>query len=282
VKKGLRRHITLLILQDEATEAFTLRIPAYLFHFMVLLLACVFIGAGLATVWLGEITVKLQAMDVVDQENKRLRTQLAKASQLQEELLVLEERERRILNLAQAFLDDTTTTASASNASVKGEIFDEVLRSKLVTSTLGRERDLILNRFRETKSSLPPPLVSIRPTLGWKSLHVPAELEAQFQGAAAKPLLVPPGDPVLAPLSGLVTYAGWDPVLGLAVTIHNEGAYSVSIGHLGELNVRKGDFLRMGSPLGRSTIGNGEDGSYILLRLQRLDLAIAPSGVLIE
>lgn len=282
MKKGLRRHITLLILQDEATEAFTLRIPTYLFHFLVLLLVSVFIGAGLATVWLGEITVKLQAMDVVGQENKRLRTQLAKASQLQEELIVLEERERRILNLAQAFLDDTTANASTVAAPVNGEIYDESQRSKLVASVLGRERDMILNRFRETKSSLPPHLASVRPTLGWKSLQVPVNLEAQFQGAAAKPVLVPPGDPILAPLSGLVTYAGWDPVLGLTVTLHNEGAYSVSIGHLGELNVRKGDFLRMGSPLGRSMTGNGEAGSYILLRLQRLDLAIPPSGVLIE
>lgn len=282
MKKGLRRHITLLILQDEATEAFTLRIPAYLFHFLVLLLVCVLIGAGLATVWLGEITVKLQAMDVVDQENKRLRTQLAKANQLQEELLVLEERERRILNLAQAFLDDTTARGSGTTASAGGEIYDAAQRGKLVASVLGRERDLILNRFRETKSSLPPRLDLIRPTLGWKSFQVPAVIEAQFQGAAAKPLIVPPGDPVLAPLTGLVTEAGWDPVLGLTVTIHDEGAYAVTIGHLGEISVRKGDFVQHSSPLGRATVGNGEAGSYILLRLQRLDLAIPPAGVLIE
>jgi murein DD-endopeptidase MepM/ murein hydrolase activator NlpD len=282
VNKGLRRHITLLILQDEATEAFTLRIPAYLFHFLVLLLVCVLIGAGLATVWLGEITVKLQAMDVVDQENKRLRTQLSKANQLQEELLVLEERERRILNLAQAFLDDTTSRAASTEARPGGEIFDDGKRDKVVTAILGHERDLVLNRFRETKSSLPPGLFALRPTLGWKSLEVPSTLETQFQGAAAKPLIVPPGDPVLAPLSGIVTEAGFDPVLGLTVTIHDEGAYAVSIGHLGELDVRKGDFLRNGTPIGRAMTGSGETGAYILLRLQRLDLAIQPEGVLIE
>lgn len=282
MKKGLRRHITLLILQDEATEAFTLRIPAYLFHFLVLLLVCVFIGAGLATVWLGEITVKLQSMDVVDQENKRLRTQLAKADQLQEELLVLEERERRILNLAQAFLDDTASKSGTGTASVQGEIYDEASRTKLVSAALGRERDMVLNRFRETKSSLPPRLSFLRPSLGWKSLQVPAVLEAQFQGAAAKPLIVPPGQPVLSPFNGLVTQAEWDPVLGLTVTIHDAGAYAVSIGHLGEVGVRKGDFIRAGAPVGRSLVGSGEAGSYILLRLQRLDLAIPAAGVLID
>jgi murein DD-endopeptidase MepM/ murein hydrolase activator NlpD len=280
--KGLRRHITLLILQDEATEAFTLRIPTYLFHFLVLLLVCLLIGAGLATVWLGEITIKLQAMDVVDQENKHLRTQLAKANQLQEELLVLEERERRILNLAQAFLDDSTTRADGGNNAEVGEIYGDVLRNRLVSSILGHEHDLLLNRFRETKSSLAPRVLAIRPSMGWKSMPVPASLAAQFQGASARPLLIPPASPVLSPLSGMVTDAGWDPVLGLSVTVHNEGAYGVTIGHLGELLLRKGDFVHMGSPIGRATAGGGESGAYILLRMQRLDLAIDPSGVLID
>lgn len=280
--KGLRRHITLLILQDEATEAFTLRIPTYLFHFLVLLLVCLLIGAGLATVWLGEITIKLQAMEVVDQENKHLRTQLAKANQLQEELLVLEERERRILNLAQAFLDDSTARSDGSAKVEVGEIYSDALRNRLVSSILGHEHDQLLNRFRETKSSLPPHVLAIRPSMGWKSMSVPANLAAQFQGAAARPLLIPPGSPVLSPLSGMVTDAGWDPVLGLSVTVHNDGAYSVTIGHLSELLLRKGDFVRMGSPLGRATAGGGESGAYILLRMQRLDLAIDPSGVLID
>ena len=281
MKKPLRRHITLLILQDEGTEAFTLRIPAYLFHFLVLLLVCVLIGAGLATVWLGEITVKLQAMEVVDQENKRLRTQLSKANQLQEELLVLEEREHRILNLAQAFLDDTTTHGT-SQASAAGELYGDPQRTQVVGDVLGHEHDLVLNRFRETKFSLPPKFEAMPIVLGWKSLKIPANLEPQFQGAAAKPLVVPPGAPVLAPSSGIVTDAGWDPVLGLCATVHSEGAYAVTIGHLGELAVRKGDFVRPGSPIGRTAIGGGESGSYLLLRLQRLDLAIDPSGVLIE
>lgn len=280
--KGLRRHITLLILQDEATEAFTLRIPTYLFHFLVLLLVCLLIGAGLATVWLGEITIKLQAMEVVDQENKHLRTQLAKANQLQEELLVLEERERRILNLAQAFLDDSTTRTDGGTKAEAGEVYGDVLRNRLVSSIIAHEHDQLLNRFRETKSSLPPHVLAIRPSMGWKSMQVPASLAAQFHGASARPLLIPPASPILSPLSGMVTDAGWDPVLGLAVTVHNEGAYSVTIGHLGELLMRKGDFVRMGSPIGRATAGGGESGAYILLRMQRLDLAIDPSGVLID
>src|SRR2546423_9744299 len=49
------------------------------------------------------------------------------------------------------------------------------------------------------------------------------------------------GEPVLAPASGLVSFAGTVPVSGKVVTIQTSDGYSVTLTHLGSTSVRRGE-----------------------------------------
>src|SRR5438270_5418880 len=61
------------------------------------------------------------------------------------------------------------------------------------------------------------------------------------------------GEPVLAPASGTVSFAGTVPVSGRTVTIQTADGYSVTLTHLGSASVRRGDAVDEGAAV--ATIG---------------------------
>jgi murein DD-endopeptidase MepM/ murein hydrolase activator NlpD len=61
------------------------------------------------------------------------------------------------------------------------------------------------------------------------------------------------GAPVVAPASGVVSFAGSVPGGGKTVTIQTPEGYSVTLVHLGSYGVRRGETIREGDPVG--TIG---------------------------
>src|SRR5512133_838553 len=79
------------------------------------------------------------------------------------------------------------------------------------------------------------------------------------------------GEPVLAPASGTVSFAGTVPVSGKVVTIQTADGYSVTLTHLGSTSVRRGETVGEGAVVG--TIGpTGEvehDVAYVHLGIRR-------------
>jgi len=79
------------------------------------------------------------------------------------------------------------------------------------------------------------------------------------------------GEPVLAPASGLVSFAGTVPVSGKVVTIQTADGYSVTLTHLGSTSVRRGETVGEDAIVG--TIGpTGEvehDVPYVHLGIRR-------------
>src|SRR5207247_7472244 len=79
------------------------------------------------------------------------------------------------------------------------------------------------------------------------------------------------GEPVLAPASGLVSFAGTVPVSGKVVTIQTADGYSVTLTHLGSTSVRRGETVGEDAVVG--TIGpTGEvehDVPYVHLGIRR-------------
>src|SRR6266576_5269836 len=79
------------------------------------------------------------------------------------------------------------------------------------------------------------------------------------------------GEPVLAPASGLVSFAGTVPVSGECVTIQTADGYSVTLTHLGSMSVQRGASVAEGDAVG--TVGpSGElehDVPYVHLGVRR-------------
>ncbi len=60
------------------------------------------------------------------------------------------------------------------------------------------------------------------------------------------------GEPALAPAAGTVSFAGVVPTHGKTVTIQTADGYAVSLTHLGEIGVAKGDAVAEGERIGQA------------------------------
>lgn len=261
--------ISILILRELTGESWSLRVPLRLFRFLLVALVILVILAGFTVTWLGAISARVQSADALSRENAQLRADLNKLDQLQEDLQVMEEQQRRVLALTQAFLDDSTKKAT-SEQTVDG-FYNGAARSKVLQSF-----NSWLERSQEHRATLSQP---IRPIL----LRSPVENWALSKdrslgsdSLSIRTILVEPGAPVRAPAAALVSSATWDPTKGLEVELATPEGYRIHLGKLDQLDVQAGDFVKAGDRIGRTGVGSGVDPVELSLQVMVNGLAIDP------
>jgi septal ring factor EnvC (AmiA/AmiB activator) len=263
--------ISVLFVRDATGESWSLRIPVTLFRFLTVALVALVILGGFAVTWLGAISIRLQAADVVAQQNAEYKAQLEKVSQLEDEMNRLAEQQRRILNLTQAFVDDAPTETQAEKTSNQG-IFGPEARKVFLAEIESRQKQEYARRVTMADRVHPQNLIA--PTALW------AKIQGQG-GWSASPserlYHVPPDQNVRAPGDGVVTATGWDPANGLFLEILLGGGYTVHLGRLGEMDAKPGDVVRPGTYLGKTGRGSGDTPPQLSVLLKLDGVAIDPS-----
>jgi murein DD-endopeptidase MepM/ murein hydrolase activator NlpD len=82
-------------------------------------------------------------------------------------------------------------------------------------------------------------------------------------------------DTVLSALNGLVDFAGYDPLLGVFITI-SSGPFLISYGHLSQCFVGIGDSLPAGSPIGITGSSGRVTGEHLHFAVRFYDRYIDP------
>ncbi len=269
--KGER--LRLLVLRDQTGESWQVGVPLHLFRFLLVSFVILVILAGVAVTWLGVIAVRLQAAEMIAAENRQLRSQLTRVSQLQEEVTRMAEREKLLMALTQSFLDDPVEDV-AQTESKKSGLFDEKARklflSEIITDRSKRE----LGRL--TNSDLSQPL-NLSPLVSdWRMVPraVSSGTSATFMNERI--FFVPSGEPVSSPDDGVVASVGWDPAFGLSVKLLLSNNAECLIGDLGEIDVEPGDIVRRGQSIAKATPAGGEMSSHLRVRISVNGLAIDP------
>ena len=261
--------ISILFLRERTGESWSLRVPLAVFRFLLVVLVALVILAGFTVTWLGAISVRLQTADAMARENTKLRTDLRRVDQLAEELQIMEEQQKRVLALTQAFLDDSAKQR-ATTQTVLG-FYDDQTRSRVVNSFASW-----LECSQEHRTTLSQPIHPIflrSPVESW----TPSGDKAMGSDSLfLKTLLVEPSAPVRSPADGLVMHAGWDPMLGLGIEIATPEGYRIHLAQLGELDVKAGDFIRMGERIGRTGVGSGVEPVSLAIEVFVNGLAIDP------
>lgn len=80
---------------------------------------------------------------------------------------------------------------------------------------------------------------------GWRNLSVGGN---RFHGGID--VVAPSGTPVVAARGGRVTFAGWSGAYGYAVFVDHETGWQTRYAHLSRIDVRLGDVVRQGVPIG--------------------------------
>ena len=262
--------IRFLILRDLTGESWQVGIPLLLFRFLLVALVVLMILTGATITWLGAIAVKLQAAEVISQENHKLRQQLDQVKQLQEELRQIEEREKALTTLTQSFLDDPIARGATSNQVHGSGLFDDRARQAF----LGEVRaEMLANEAKHRAGSdtfrlplLLPPLRDWEVALGPNSVTGPGE----------RKILCSPGAVIRSPLDGVVSEAGWSTSEGIHLRLLLQDGWECSLSDLGEADLQAGDIVRRGDPLGRTQRAGGESSSHFVVSLSFYGLAIDP------
>lgn len=267
MKSGER--ISILILRERTGESWSLRVPLRMFRFLVVITMFLVILAGFAVTWLGAISLRLQTADALAAENQKLQADLKRTAQLEEELRMMEEQQKRVLALTQAFLDDSARTDATVQA-VEG-LYDDRARARVVQAFL-----TWVERSSEHRATLSRPILPLLLQSPVETWALGAEAALGHDSLSTRSILVEPDLPVRAPTDGLVVSAQWDPLLGLVAEIATPEGYRIRLGKLGELDVQAGDFVRKGSPIGRTGPGSGVDPVRLSIQVVVNGLAIDP------
>lgn len=108
---------------------------------------------------------------------------------------------------------------------------------------------------------------------GWRDLSVAGN---RFHGGLD--LVAPPGTPVAAARGGVVSFAGWGGAYGYVVYVDHEPGWQTRYAHLSRIDVRVGDLLRQGAPLGAVGSTGASTGPHLHFEVRHEGRALDPLG----
>lgn len=266
-----REKIRILILRDVTGESWTLGIPLSLFKFLTVSFVILVILAGVTITWLGTIAIRLQAAEMMAQENTLLRQQLKEVGNLQEELRKIQDREKALTALTQAFLDDPDSTQVTATEETRSGIFDEKARTKFLNECVASRQIQLAHQIASKESPRLPYLTS--PIRGEDALSFLLDAPGPDK---ERTVFCIAGSDIRSPAEALVLEAGWTPNRGLRIRLALPEGMEATFSDLGEIEVQPGDLLKRGEIIGKSRLQGGESSSRFRMTLSIRELAIDP------
>ncbi|HNY29730.1 MAG TPA: M23 family metallopeptidase [Fibrobacteria bacterium] len=246
-------------------------IPLYFFKFLVISFVILVIIAGITVTWLGTISIRLQAAEMMAQENAILKQQLKEVGSLQEELSKIQEREKALNALTQAFLDDPDSSQIQEIQESSSGIFDEKARAKFLSEVLSVRRTQLAHSNLSKEISHIPFLSS--PIRGEDALSFLLDAPGPDR---ERTVFCRAGSTIRSPADGIVLESGWTPRRGLRIRLALPEGLEATFSDLGELEVQAGDLVRRGEIIGKSRLQGGESSSRFRMTLSIHELAIDP------
>lgn len=108
---------------------------------------------------------------------------------------------------------------------------------------------------------------------GWRALSVAGN---RFHGGVD--LVAPTGTPVVAARGGTVAYVGWAGAYGYAVYVDHEAGWQTRYAHLSRIDVRLGDRVRQGAPVGTVGSTGASTGPHLHFEVRFDGRALDPFG----
>jgi len=239
-----KRFVTIQILPDDLSEAWTLRLRYRFFEFLFYAAVIALFAVGFAAVKVVQIQGKVLLANHLAARNQELMEEQKKMDLLEQELAAVTDKEKAVRDILQAFLAATPadSTSSAPIPASEANLDRYVENIREVEHPL-ESKDA--NLLREKQPSIWPVtgIVSQRFSTGGP--------EGRHDGID---ILAAENTLVMSAAKGIVTESGWDPDLGRYVRVNHDFGVETVYGHLARSLVKPGDQLAKGQPLG--LVGN--------------------------
>jgi murein DD-endopeptidase MepM/ murein hydrolase activator NlpD len=235
---GKRRHINVVIAPEDRSGTLTFRMQLRFFYALVILASIVFVLIAGLVVNQAMDEAKLGELELLRRQNGQLKEKVARIAAVEKKITELEVVEDKLMVIA----GEREAARELAPVSVEGgEPGREVLSA---AEGIRQFRELATSR-RGIALKAPDgnPVDN-----GWvtRGFGENAGLEGHSFHSGFD-VACPEGTPVAATASGVVTFAGEDPVYGnLVIVQHGLTGYSTFYGHNRELKVRVGQKLNRG------------------------------------
>ncbi|RMH68873.1 MAG: M23 family metallopeptidase [Gemmatimonadetes bacterium] len=243
--------ISIVIVRHGMHNPINLRIPLRLLYFIIGILTVSMIIL-ISFLWnYGRLQLKAQMVDRLIVENEILTEKNQKVMALAEELVSLQEMDRRIREMAKretGIKPAGNPGTSLFDATNGGEDTGQNVSSLMMPRKATSELDQAVEHQRKAKDFIP----SIDPVKqGWVSRRF---INAKQNPHLGVDIAAPKNAPILATGAGVVTFAGADSVLGNLVIIDHHNTFITKYGHTSSIAVKKGEHVTKGQVI--AYVGN--------------------------
>lgn len=246
---GKRRYVTIQIIPDDSSQAWTIKLRYRFFEFLFYAIIIALFATALAAVKITEINGKVLTANHLATVNRDLLEKQEKMTLLERELAKISEQERKIREIVQTFI----THPKEDSLPAK----DRDRLSRFAPGDLERH----IAQVRELdKRSKGPSILPIRDNIPdiWPVAGIISQPFNSTQGADTRheglDIIAESNALVVSAARGIIVDAGWDRDLGKFVRI-DHGHNTVTLyGHLSRAYVEAGDHVEKGATIG--AVGN--------------------------
>lgn len=245
-------HYTLMFVPEDNGKTFTLRIPKYVLHSLLLFIIVLLTGLILLLYKSGEIAAKLQVLSLIRMENDKLNQENRQLRLVTEKMDYLDYVSKYLQRLA-APPNIATNVDNSSSAKDKSE--QKAILKVVETSPVNKNQNVYLNSKYDKLSSFP----NVLPVEGWITKSFSMESISPNAGHQGIDFAAALGTPIKSTAPGVVGAVFNDKYFGLMVTVNHENNYVTRYGHCSQILVSKHDQVQRGQTIafvgntGRST-----------------------------
>ncbi|NIS37797.1 peptidoglycan DD-metalloendopeptidase family protein [Candidatus Saccharibacteria bacterium] len=250
-KRNKKKILNILLIPDNEASPKSFRIRYSTLKFLVVATGIVVIALLIGIVTYSQVLQGAMETDQVEQENTRLREQLQKVGQLQNELNLLKKYNEKVRNSLQGYVKFADKPDDQS-----------ISPGKLLQANLKK-----VSIFENVPIS--PPVVGF------------VSQEYDWPAHSGIDIVAPAGTPIKAAANGVVVFDGWTYEKGFLVILYHDGEYLTSYWHnarnavSANQRVKQGDVIAY---LGNS--GESSSGPHLHFEIWRKGQSINPRNFL--
>ena len=238
--KKFNDHYTLMFVPEDKGKTFTLRIPKYVFHSILLFLIIFFSGIILLLFKSGEIAAKLQVLSLIRMENEKLLKENDDLRRIIEKINHLDQLSKYLNRLSSIPALHEERDHGITNISIK--------KNENIISYNPQKFQHLING--DKISSLP----NIPPVEGWMTRPFLPDTTASNRGHQGVDFAATLGTPIKATAPGVVGKIENDKYFGLIITVIHDNGYATRYGHCSQILVSKHEHVNRGQTI--ALVGN--------------------------
>ncbi|MBD3322300.1 MAG: peptidoglycan DD-metalloendopeptidase family protein [Chitinivibrionales bacterium] len=251
---GKKKYYTVMFVPEDNARTFSIRIHRNIIRTFLLFLFLICSGLIILIVFSGQISLKLQMVDALREENKRLQAENSALAASFKKMKKVDELSQYLSNLAHAVGETPPQPQLATKIPVSdrqpAQNESEPVDTQIHPDQIPASIPLISAPLGGFWSSVP----NIRPVDGWITKRF-AQNEAEKTGFhKGLDFAATEGTPVRATAPGIVANVENEKYFGLMVTIEHKFGFITRYGHCSQVLVSKGSKVERGQTI--ALVGN--------------------------